>query len=137
MSNENIKIIVPAPEKISYVTTNQKPILTKQVENGQPVLKIEHTKSDAVLVMLASPGPQGEEGPEGPPNMDGPKWIDYVVGAIIPPELVDGGPLFEVWRYTFENNFYYRNITSTEDAFYSSYAGGILSGKVAEKKQSL
>jgi len=64
-----------------------------------------------------------------------PKWIDYVTGFSAIPTLTQTIAEGEVYTYPYSNGTLYRLVPSgsEQDAFYTTFSGGVLSGLVASK----
>lgn len=64
-----------------------------------------------------------------------PKWIDYATGFSATPTLLQTIADGDVYEYTYSNGTLYRLVPSgsEQDAFYSAFSGGVLSGLVASK----
>ena len=64
-----------------------------------------------------------------------PKWIDYATGFSVIPALTQTIADGDVYEYTYSNGTLYRLVPSgsEQDAFYSAFSGGVLSGLVASK----
>lgn len=62
-------------------------------------------------------------------------WIDYATGFSAIPTLTQTIADGDVYTYTYSNGTLYRLVPSgsEQDAFYSSFSGGVLSGLVASK----
>ena len=69
------------------------------------------------------------------------KWFDYATGfpRATSPTLLTTIATGDVWMYKYGVNTYYRLVPSgvLEDSFYSIFSGGVLSGLLATKNQSL
>lgn len=65
-----------------------------------------------------------------------PKWIDYTTGFSATPTLLQTIADGDVYEYTYTNGTLYRLVPSgaEDDAFYSAFSGGVLSGLVASKR---
>lgn len=62
-------------------------------------------------------------------------WIDYTTGFSSIPTLTQTIETGDVYTYTYTNGTLYRLVPSgsEQDAFYSAFSGGVLSGLVASK----
>jgi hypothetical protein len=69
------------------------------------------------------------------------KWLDYATGFLegTEPILLTTITTGDVWSYNYGANTYYRLVPSGTllDAFYTTFSGGILSGLLAKKPQTL
>lgn len=72
-------------------------------------------------------------------TLSAPKWIDYATGFSGLPVQLQTIPDGDVYTYTYSNGTLYRLVPSgsEQDAFYSSFSGGVLSGLVASKGVSI
>ena len=63
------------------------------------------------------------------------KWIDYATGFSADPTLTQTIATGDVYTYTYSNGTLYRLVPSgsEQDAFYSTFTGGVLGGLVAQK----
>jgi len=64
------------------------------------------------------------------------KWLDYATGFSTTPTLLQTIANGDVYEYTYSNGTRYRLVPSgsEDDAFYSTFSGGVLSGLVATKR---
>jgi hypothetical protein len=64
------------------------------------------------------------------------KWTDYATGFSATPTLLQTIADGDVYEYTYTNGTLYRLVPSgsEDDAFYSAFSGGVLSGLVASKR---
>ena len=64
------------------------------------------------------------------------KWTDYATGFSATPTLLQAIADGDVYEYTYTNGTLYRLVPSgsEDDAFYSAFSGGVLSGLVARKR---
>ena len=62
-------------------------------------------------------------------------WIDYATGFSATPTLTQTIADGDVYTYTYSNGTLYRLVPSgsEQDAFYTTFSGGVLSGLVASK----
>ena len=66
-------------------------------------------------------------------------WIDYATGFSEIPTLLETIAEGDVYEYTYTNGTLYRLVPSgsEQDAFYTAFSGGVLSGLVASKRTEI
>jgi hypothetical protein len=67
------------------------------------------------------------------------KWTDYATGFSATPTLLQTIANGDVYEYTYTNGTLYRLVPSgsEQDAFYTAFSGGVLSGLVASKRTEI
>ena len=109
--------------------------LTRQLQNI-----LDNLSSDVAEINEGVEGPQGPQGPKGDDADLATTWIGLTTGWNTTPTFNATIATGDVWTYVYNgsggNVTYYRLVPSgsADDAFYTTFTAGVLSGLVATKE---
>jgi hypothetical protein len=143
MSQEVVQIVEANPDTVALVERSVEVVevnnlnveVIEVVETNFDVIEVVETNTDVIEIIERGPqGVKGDKGDKGDAGENAPLlWIDLVSMWDTPPTFLSG----TVWSYTWEGVTRYRNVPSpydpTNDSFYSSFSGGILSGLIVSR----